>query len=42
MRYTWPFERHTGTLKGKVMNPTWPKSSIVQRTVTEDVSEYVI
>ena len=32
MRYMWPFERHMGTLKGKVMNPARQEASIVQRT----------
>lgn len=42
MRYMWLFERHIGTLKGKVMNPARPEASIIQRIVVEEVSEYVI
>ena len=41
IRLCYPFERHMGTLQDKVRNRAHPEGSMMQRTVGEEIGNFV-
>ena len=41
LRWCYPFERHMGVLQNKVRNPAQPEGSMIQGTVSDEISNFI-